>query len=76
MTEISADTRMQLEPGGRLVVIYLKSGDRVHVQRTGADSVRRRRPAGNERRAAAEAREPGRQGRITIKPAAVRRPLS
>lgn len=27
MTEIAADTRMQLEPGGRLVVIYLKSGD-------------------------------------------------
>ncbi|HKA42866.1 MAG TPA: hypothetical protein VKF40_12830 [Burkholderiales bacterium] len=27
LSEIAADTRMQVDPGGRLVVIYLKSGD-------------------------------------------------
>src|SRR5262245_46579353 len=27
LSEISVDARVQLEPGGRMVVIYLKSGD-------------------------------------------------
>jgi hypothetical protein len=74
LSEIAADTRVQVEPGGRLVVIYLKSGDEYVFTGPSQIQFRANEPqvtggAQPQKRSSAYAR--GGQD-VTIKPVAVR----